>query len=112
MKTGLESDRVNHWKGKFYDKYSTIAGKKVTSASYKEYVPYGKHIINKCLPADKDIRILDMGCGIGGYLKVFYDNGYRNIEGVDLSDEDVAYAHAHGITLKRTKSGIPHNLCK
>ena len=38
-----------------------------------------------------------MGCGIGGFLKVFAAEGYQHIQGVDLSKESVEYAHAHGM---------------
>ncbi len=64
---------------------------------YRRYVPYGKYIIRKCFPESKEIRILDLGCGFGGFLKVIKDAGYSHIEGIEFSGDDVAYAHHFGL---------------
>ena len=42
------------------------------------------------LPADRDARILDIGCGWGFNLMALWCAGYRRLEGVDLSAEQVA----------------------
>lgn len=42
-------------------------------------------------------RILDLGCGPGNYSKYLSDNGFRNITGVDLSDE----------MIRRAKKNVP-----
>jgi len=38
------------------------------------------------LPKDKEIKILDAGCGNGKYANMLYHLGYENIEGIDLLD--------------------------
>lgn len=48
--------------------------------------------IRKWLPEDRDAVILDAGCGHGNLLHLLSSRGYRNIEGVDRSDEQVALA--------------------
>ncbi len=37
--------------------------------------------------ADKDEKILEVGCGTGRVLKYLLDNGYKNITGVDISEK-------------------------
>ncbi len=41
------------------------------------------------LPAKKDIKILDIGCGFGSWVKVMHQAGYQNAEGIDLSEEQI-----------------------
>lgn len=38
------------------------------------------------LPADKNCRVLDVGCGWGHLLMRMWCLGYRNIEGIDISE--------------------------
>lgn len=87
----------NNWKSNFYRNYSGFFNRIITADSYMAYRPYGKHIIKTFISADKNIKIMDLGCGIGGFIRVFQEEGYRNIEGVDISDEDVKIAHSFGI---------------
>lgn len=44
------------------------------------------------LPADRGAAIAEVGCGWGRYLVALADLGYARCEGVDLSEEQVAYA--------------------
>lgn len=45
----------------------------------------------------KTARILDIGCGSGSFLKALSDNGYEQITGIDLSEEQVRLAHELGV---------------
>jgi len=45
--------------------------------------------LRKVLPAEPDARILDIGCGLGQFLRELGSIGYRNAEGVDISPEAV-----------------------
>jgi len=38
------------------------------------------------LPRDKEIKIVDIGCGIGRLMNQIWHKGYKNIEGIDISD--------------------------
>lgn len=40
----------------------------------------------------KDIRVLDLGCGIGEFTKYFSDNGAEKVVGIDISDRVLQYA--------------------
>jgi len=44
------------------------------------------------LPKNKESRILDIGCGSGRFLNFLKLSGYENIEGVDISQEQIELA--------------------
>ncbi len=44
------------------------------------------------LPADRQAKILDIGCGYGRYLMALDLAGYGNVYGIDVSEEQIAYA--------------------
>lgn len=44
------------------------------------------------LPVNREARILDIGSGYGRYLMALDLAGYGNVYGIDLSDEQIAYA--------------------
>jgi len=54
-------------------------------------------LISHHLPADRDISILDLGCGHGGLIYFAREAGYRNVRGIDVSPQQVAVAHRLGI---------------
>lgn len=41
----------------------------------------------KELNLNNDVRILDLGCGTGLVGEQLYNMGYKNIDGIDFSDE-------------------------
>ena len=57
---------------------------------------FRRHIL-RFLPRDKTVRILDGGCGYGSVVAFLKDNGYLNVEGVDVSAEQVQIAHKLGL---------------
>jgi 2-polyprenyl-3-methyl-5-hydroxy-6-metoxy-1,4-benzoquinol methylase len=54
-------------------------------------------IIRNHFPADRNARIIDLGCGHGALIHFLRKAGYSNIEGVDRSPEQVAAASRLGI---------------
>uniref|UniRef100_A0A7V2ZK77 Class I SAM-dependent methyltransferase n=1 Tax=Ignavibacterium album TaxID=591197 RepID=A0A7V2ZK77_9BACT len=48
--------------------------------------------IKSWLPADKNVKILDIGCGFGLLLNTFKEEGYNNLVGVDISEEQINIA--------------------
>lgn len=44
------------------------------------------------LPKDRQARILDIGCGVGGFVAYLRHRGYRQARGIDLSQEMVQAA--------------------
>lgn len=59
--------------------------------------PYLRRVILRHFPADKDARILDLGCGHGALIHFARELGYRNVNGVDGSPEQVVTARRLGI---------------
>jgi 2-polyprenyl-3-methyl-5-hydroxy-6-metoxy-1,4-benzoquinol methylase len=52
---------------------------------------YGDFIIKKTFSQNKEIKILDIGCGYGVFLNECKILGYKNIFGVDVIGECVAF---------------------
>lgn len=50
------------------------------------------------LPAHRGATIVELGCGYGALLLYLKERGYRNVMGVDVSEEQVALAHSLGLT--------------
>lgn len=44
------------------------------------------------MPKDMNAKVLDLGCGIGFWLVEFWQRGYRNLTGADLSDASLEIA--------------------
>lgn len=42
-------------------------------------------------PADKNVRILDIGCGMGYFLYYLSNKGYHNFIGIDISEEQIRF---------------------
>jgi SAM-dependent methyltransferase len=54
------------------------------------------------LPQSKSDAILDIGCGLGQFLKRLKEKGFTNAEGIDINDESINYCKANGITAHET----------
>ncbi len=48
----------------------------------------------KLLPADRNSKILEVGCGYGRYIQAMSEMGYAHCYGIDLSPEQISYAKA------------------
>lgn len=93
----IESEVTKKWKSGIYKKYTSIFKARVDNSAYEQFVPYADYIIHRFLPGNKNALIVDLGCGIGGFTKAISNEGYLNIQGVDISEESVQTAHSHGI---------------
>ena len=47
-------------------------------------------VFNNIKDSDKNISILDAGCGTGGLLDFLYKKGFKNLSGFDISKEAIA----------------------
>jgi len=63
----------------------------------KKRETYLKKIIVKHFPQHLDAEILDLGCGNGILIYCLQKYGYKNVNGVDISSEQVEAAHSLGI---------------
>jgi 2-polyprenyl-3-methyl-5-hydroxy-6-metoxy-1,4-benzoquinol methylase len=49
------------------------------------------------IPKNKDIKLLDIGCGFGSLINLFKKEGYSTLKGIDLSESQVKIAHDFGM---------------
>lgn len=92
-----ESNITKRWKPGIYKNYSTLFKARVDSSAYEQFVPYANYIVRNFLPKERQAIIVDLGCGIGGFMRAIAKAGYVNIHGVDISEESVVTAHAFHI---------------
>jgi len=57
---------------------------------------YEKEVL-KVLPNNKNIKILELGCGSGYFLYVLKKAGYKNLTGVDLGEEQLRVLQKLGV---------------
>lgn len=85
------------WKNRIYDNYVTNtlgdahSGKKDMQLQCKYY----RKNYAKYLPTDKRANILELGSGMGQFYYFLLKSGYRNYEGIDLSEENISYVKKH-----------------
>ena len=65
---------------------------------FQSNAPYIEKMIRRHLPAERQSRIVDLGCGHGGWIYFLKKHGYTNVAGVDISAEQIDLAHQLGIT--------------
>ncbi|MBW4496722.1 MAG: class I SAM-dependent methyltransferase [Oscillatoria princeps RMCB-10] len=58
---------------------------------------YNNYFFNRFLPNDKNITILDIGCGYGSVLASLQSLGYSNFTGVDSSSEAIKVLKESGL---------------
>lgn len=83
-----------NWKDKIYESYVSSGQAHVNFAPQRRYL---NHVIRKHFPPDRNSRILEIGCGNGPLLWFLAQNGYRNLRGVDGSQEQVDLARKNGV---------------
>lgn len=65
---------------------------------FDQQVYYFSREIIPLLPTDKHVKILEIGCGNGSLIKAMLNEGYKDITGIDLSEEQVDIARKMGIS--------------
>lgn len=65
---------------------------------------YLQHRILPHIHQNKDAAILELGCGYGRYLRVLQKLAYSDISGIDISEEQIAYAQEK-LQLKNVSQG-------
>ena len=94
-------ERSSAFKGRLYRSYYTthIRGRK-GEASLERFAVrariYDTHW-SRLLPADRQARILDAGCGTGSLVWWLQRRGYEGAEGIDVSPEQVEVARELGV---------------
>jgi 2-polyprenyl-3-methyl-5-hydroxy-6-metoxy-1,4-benzoquinol methylase len=92
---------MSNYREKIYSKYvsshvSQLHGETDLAKIEKQFPVwdqyYGRH-----LPSDKNINILEIGCGEGGLLYYLRNRGYKNCLGVEIGKEQISLAQRLGI---------------
>jgi len=60
-----------------------------------------KEIQNKFIE-NKEIKILDAGCGTGGLMNFLIKHGYNNIQGFDYSEDAVSFCKERNLIVRQT----------
>jgi 2-polyprenyl-3-methyl-5-hydroxy-6-metoxy-1,4-benzoquinol methylase len=68
-----------------------------TLDGFKRQFPVWKRYFGRALPENKMARILDIGCGNGGFVYFLQSLGYQNSQGIDISKEQIEEAKRLGI---------------
>jgi len=81
----------NNFKDIIYNNYYSYHTKElygvVTINSIKEQFSAWEYYFSEFLPKDKSSKILDAGCGNGGFIYWINELGYSNANGIDISKE-------------------------
>lgn len=90
-----------NYKNDIYKKYETLHtdhlyGKQNLNDFRRQFVIWDKYY-GQFLPEDKNVNILDVGCGNGGVVYWLSQKGYKNSSGVDASPERVESAKSLGV---------------
>ncbi len=82
--------------GEDFDRYSETLFDALHAGQDFEALARGfKEYYYDCLPTDFDAPILDVGCGMGQFLRFLEMQGYRQAEGIELSAQQAKLARQH-----------------
>lgn len=77
-----------------------------------EHIDSMKHLYNRMLenylPDNKDISILDVGCGMGFAMLALKHFGYSAIEGIDIDKEQVRSCQNKGLSVSLVEDSISY----
>ena len=91
------------WRERLYQTYVQSGqaageeGKDLSQSSLEVRGSEIKGVIRRFLPDRKGLRIVDLGCGHGDYVYHLAELGYKNVQGVDVSKDQVKLAHELGV---------------
>lgn len=94
---GLVFNNTSLLQNSFHDYYDDRANNNagtglgaglLSEADIKHYSQVFSILNNYCTPQK---RVVDVGCGQGGFLQYLYQQGYKNVKGVDLDLQNVKY---------------------
>ncbi len=90
-------------RSRIYERYVSSRAGTAPDADGLDYglrAPYLERLLREHFPADRDARIVDLGCGDGALLHFASAAGYRFVRGIDRSGEQVALARRRGLDVE------------
>ena len=86
---------MKNYREKIYKYYSNISGRNLapqTIEGFSSREPFFNKIITNYFPKNRDIKILEIGCGYGSFGYFIQKNGYKNYIGIDGSQSQTEEA--------------------
>lgn len=83
-----------------YTKYHQFLKSKSFQGDEKEFLQYQNYFqknYTSYLPQKKDAQIIDVGCGMGHFLKFLKSAGYSNTQGIDFDPDNIQYCKQIGL---------------
>ena len=92
-----------------YQSYTGVfsGGRTTNPMALAEQIEQYKRRWGKYLPTNLESIILDIGCGSGEFLIFLSDFGYINLEGIDISLDQIESAKIHGLKNVFVADAIP-----
>ena len=90
---------MKNYKNKVYEFYSSNRDKNLIPDSMNtcSRTVFFNKIIKNHIPQNKNLKILELGCGYGSMVYYLNKNGYSDVIGIDISEEQVKGAEKLGI---------------
>lgn len=70
-------------------------------SEYKDYARYFRANYLKYLPHNKKAKILEIGCGLGHFQYFLRMEGYQNLRGIDISEQEIEFCLNQGFNVKK-----------
>ena len=84
---------------RLYENYITTHFGNIYKNAHKDFMTYYRYYnknYSKFIPNNKNIYILDIGCGMGHFIYYLQKKGYQNYLGVDISKENINFCKTKG----------------
>ncbi|MBI3138993.1 MAG: class I SAM-dependent methyltransferase [Sphingobacteriales bacterium] len=81
-------------------KNAYFVNRNVSDSSYADYrLP--RYLNPYFTDADKELDILDIGCGLGQSLNYLKNKGFKRLYGIDINDESIALCRKKGLSVEK-----------
>jgi len=101
--TNYQEEALRYFRSAIYGSLNR-PDKKQISRDFRDF----KYILTPYLPEERDVNIVEIGCGSGNLLRYLEKAGYRNVVGIDSSIEQVHYCQEQGILKVHKADGIDY----
>jgi 2-polyprenyl-3-methyl-5-hydroxy-6-metoxy-1,4-benzoquinol methylase len=96
-----QSRKTINYRDRFYRHYvsthaASIHGEQSKAVIGRQFSTWRSYF-GKYLPRDVNAKILDVGCGDGGFVYWLNSEGYKDVQGIDFSHEQIEVARSYGI---------------
>lgn len=81
-------------------KSSYFTNRNVDEAAYSSY-KLPRYLSPYFTDQDKDLSVLDIGCGLGQMLIFLKSNGFKNLSGIDINEESITACKKNGLAVEK-----------